>query len=301
MCKKELFDSYYNSIKRMDLNNVKPYTETELQPLYSDLWVEKILIPLIKLDPKVLSEKNFVNVSVIRSMLIMDLMDCTTSGHDDLKPLVFEWYSKVLDKFYKTDKFSLKSNKPISSVTSIDLEDYTYFGSRDVIDIEILNLLFELSYKEHHDIYADNGYEVLGPYNIKSDTFIIYSFNNKIDKPIKIIQYGEKGNGTIDLFGHCNISFPKTYTVLEVGGEIIYDEKDKKRLYEQIKTNSRTIVNILKITDVENNIIQRLYRYYKLLPNEISGFTKVLYDKINGKELLPRITEHKKLLKTIKF
>ena len=70
--KNELFKSYRQVIERMNVSGVRPFSETEIQPIYSDIWCEKIIKLLLDKPEKIVP----LNPSIIRSMLIMDLIDC---------------------------------------------------------------------------------------------------------------------------------------------------------------------------------------------------------------------------------
>ena len=287
-----LFKSYFNSVSTMDNTNVKPYTETEVQPLYSSIWVNKVIKSYLDINPKSLTIDQFINPSVIRSMLIMDLMDCEFSRNHDLKSKVFQWYDSLLDNFYTEDKYSLYKNTP-NITFKYSLKDLSYFKTNNIINVHILNSLFEICYKKHHDIYADNGYEVLGPYHINNSTYVIYNFYNILHEGNKIemtLTLDGTQPGKVDLFGHSTVWGNKAEYTIVNDGNILYENLIDELNLDIIHKKDEIIFN----SSILTNIYQRAIRYKKYsdtLPNPIP-----LQD-----EIYPRITDPNQLLKLITF
>lgn len=200
----------------MDLRNISPFTEHEIQPLYSDIWYEEVICKLLE-DLKFTP----LNPSVLRSMLVMDLIDC----HYAKKPKepVNNWYLERLNEIYDTDPFSLTTNLP-KKYSNEDLFDFTFFDVGKS-GFELQTKLFRCCYNKFQDIFADNGYEVCGQYYQKGYTFVITRFSNLGDgKNYRFIQFDKgKISGEIDMFGHSTFSLSKI--VVEIDGEIILDPK----------------------------------------------------------------------------
>ena len=88
MRREEFVKAYRNTIKNMDMNIIFPCSETEIQPLYSKKWLANTSRDYNKDD-------KFINSSVVRSMLIMDLFDLyfADSSPEEIKRVV-DMYDK---------------------------------------------------------------------------------------------------------------------------------------------------------------------------------------------------------------
>lgn len=288
-----LFESYNNAITKMDLVNIKPFTETELQPLYSTEWVDTVIKKYI--NSNIVIKTN--NPSVLRSMLVMDLMDCGFSNNNKLKPVVFGWYQRVLNQYYSTDLFSLETNTH-NLVSLVDANDFIYFADKDPLNLLILNRLFELSYKTHGDIYADNMYEVIGPFNLKSSKLIVYRFHSVFgDVKIDIYAYfDKKTTGTIDLFAHS------TYQLHDASFFIV---SDYNNIGEYVNCKSELLINIVELINniqpvdsVGQYIKSRCIRYKNIVDGlDVDHFFNI----IQQQEKKQRIIDIQSLTNLIKF
>lgn len=241
----EFLESYRNCMSRMDLKSVHPWTEHEVQESYSRIWYDNVIVPMLKLD-----EFQPLNPSILRSMLVMDLIDCHFLG-EDKKP-VFDWYVKQLSRYYSLDMFSRRVNRPNRSF-KIALSDFTFFDSGRFPMQKLMLTLYQLCYSKFQDIFADNGYEVTGPYYTGTHTFVVTTFRNILPKEIRFVQYS-KGilSGTVDMFGHSDLAL--TACVLEVDGDIVVDA-------DEINILDQTCIQLFKPTDViHGHLDSRLQR-----------------------------------------
>lgn len=301
----ELYISYKNAISKMDINNIKPYTETEIQPLYSQYWVNNIILQYLNINPNTNNISNFINPSVIRSMLIMDLMDCEFSKNYNIKIDVFNWYINIIKNIYGDDIFSLHSNRP-NTVNIENINNFIYFADTNSINILILNKLFEISYKKNQDIYADNTYEVLGDYTLRkiNTKCILYKFYNilQYDTISIYVYFNTAIDGEIDLFGHSTHHIENAkYTIVinDVDLESYYEYANKQKLYNNI-SNYLTSYNT-NTTTLYDNIYNRLYRYHKLLNIDINIESTKIYNDIYNMIIQDRITDINTLQALIKI
>jgi hypothetical protein len=284
---KEFVESYKSCIQRMDFSSVKPYTETELQPLYSRKWLEYIH----KLTTAILAEQDmskfdgaFANYSVIRSMLVMDLFDCLFQGNTILAFQIFRAYNKLLTHYYKEDPYSLEKN----------IHSKVNFSSKYVFDDtveksfyykEILHWLQNFSYTKWQDIYADNTYEVVGPFKDRNYTYLVQDFHNMpLAAPFtkaRVITRHEKFNIydiKIDMFGHMDYKLYDN-TLVPAYSLIISSEKfPELEIYDEpaflddftnlFKQNYNQVLNDSEEIDIqkkkEANFSSRYFRYEKL-------------------------------------
>lgn len=208
----ELTRSYKNCVTRLNIDVVSPYNEFEFLKPLANYWQTNVTSKILELDPKTFNKDTFNNPSVLRSMLIMDLFDCSFSNVIS-KQSVFEWYVELIKQFYLDDIFSIEKN----THTLVDInkiKNALYFETRDESLLELMNKCFEYSYAKNGDIFADNTYEVLGPFYINNKTAYINQFhiNNKTYSFV-FWCFGQIA-GQIDMFGHCDLTLIKPHIVL---------------------------------------------------------------------------------------
>lgn len=282
--KDSFLKSYSQCISNMDMTTIYPYTEHEVQPNYSSLWYDSVIMPLLNIDIFIP-----INPSILRSMLVMDLIDCYILKKP--KDEIFEWYCKQLTHYYDDDIFSLNKNTP--KTYSFALEDYTYFPETKKATILMVKL-FQLCYLKYLDIFADNGYEVIGPFYLKNKTYTITKFNNVIPNKNIIFVSFSRGiiQGTIDMFGHS--TFQLKDVAVEVDGDIILEDE----INEYIKLCDD---EIQKETDYNLNI----ELHHKFLNSRITRYPNILID-INSFNNIPffkqdRITKVEQLCSYIRI
>lgn len=263
----DFLQSYESCLCKMDLKSVQPFTEQQIQPLYSDIWLERVIFNKLPL--------NLQNPSILRSMLVMDLIDSGKYKKD-----VFLRYHEILSEIYLEDMFSLKKNIPKCYIDQF--EDYTYFplNCRD-----FKSKLFKQCYQKFGDIFADNGYEVVGPFYQKGFTFVITFIRNLDDHVYKFIEF-ERGThlGEIDMFGHSTFNLKNI--ALEMDGEIIYD-------LDQIPLQPEIFIE----DNFERYIDSRLFRiqeYDKDLRGDILKrlYSAKLHDKILNIEKIINLVKY---------
>lgn len=240
---KEFVQSYSQTTKNMDFSAVYPYTEWDLQPHYSDIWKDFFY------QYREVDKFEFLNPSVCRSMMVMDLYDAFFLQDVKFRNDILEWYDEQLNWLYTTDRFSLVKNVPLK-YSDIPWDDYTYFVQPELnSDIARFSTqCFQYCYKEFGDIYADNGYEVIGPYHTKQHTIITSVFQLMGGLKYFVIQiFQGKPSGTIDLFGHSTIGGNCDYVLLDGDGVVL----EIPKLTFKWKSAS----------DIERNINSRLLRY----------------------------------------
>lgn len=255
--------SYTNCITNMSLNSVSPCTETEIQPLYSEIWKDFVIERLLKNN-----DFEPINPSVLRSMLVMDLMDCSFLNlSQNYKKNVYDWYVNQITYHYpiNSDIFSLNTNIP-SIYTKYPLSDFYYFKDDDINIVKLLTSLLKCCYKKFGDIFADNGYEVVGPIYENKKTYLIYSISNILDNPIQII-YVEDSlvSGTVDMFGHSTLQFNNPSYIC------LYEDVpcDSDHIL-QLRTLVDTIYSNLPIIDIKSCITSRIFRLKNLLSTDES-------------------------------
>lgn len=286
MNRQDFIQSYKNTITNMDLRIVKPFTETEIQPLYSHIWVDDI-------KNKINDNVNFINSSIVRSIMVMDLFDLHFSNSDEntIKTII-EFYDNKLDKLYFKDKYSLNyTNIPISS-TYTNYKDYSYFIENNNAFSRIIGLLFQYCYSKWGDIFADNSYEITGPHQIKNYKII----NNKFyieENVYEILQYYNKDESiTIDMFGHSIANNCLGTVILKNNKLILKDD-----LQNEIEYIKELNLNILNKTDIENKYLlldSRIYRYKNTI-----NINKNLYYNALKNNIKERIINTDKLIKIL--
>lgn len=260
--------SYKNCISNMDLQAIYPFHETEIQPVYSKYWYDNIISKLISIDDFIP-----INYSVLRSMLVMDIFDCHFANKDKFS--IYQYYFKLLKKYYSADEFSIEKNIPNYDYS--DLYDFTYFKTIELN--QCIEKLYSFCYSKFTDIFADNGYEVIGPIYLKGYTFQIQLFRNLNENTYKLITY-QKGYipGTVDLFGHSTIQFTNSNSVLEINGNIIESGNDVSIIFEEDTKSS-----------LEKYFSARLFRISKYF--DINLVEQDLIHIFKDKKLYPRITD----------
>ena len=271
----DLKKSYKQCISNM--YNVQPFHETEIQSLYADYWNVHIINPILKLG----NDFEPITPSILRSMMVMDLIDYSFLNLN--KAPIYKFYNDQLDRFYDNDKFSFTTNVH-KKYKYDDLFDYTFFNTENCKNI-ILKL-YNQCYFKFLDIFADNGYEVIGPIYIKGYTFQIQYFRNLNGDEYKFITY-EKGNlsGTVDMFAHSTIPFSSnSNTVAEINGGLVLD--DMNYIPIEFEKDDRT--------NLEKYIDSRLFRVKKYV--DINLVRSQFFNIIKGKELNSRITDIQQLI-----
>lgn len=187
----EFIDAYKIAIARVS-GAPKPMDEFELLAGYPKL-VHRSDIPVV------------TNVSKLRPMLVMDLVDCMLSDNQHDAALVFNRYHGLLGNLYKEDRYSLSKNVPIKTdISRADISDSMYFPSENAQGT--LNQLLLHSYATNGDVFADETYEVLGPYHFGSFVTYVRRFHVENISQSGYVDFIIGGNGTvdIDMFGHAN-------------------------------------------------------------------------------------------------
>jgi len=294
---KDLILSYKNTISTMDLRLVKPFTETEIQPIYSDEWIKIIKHIINVCKEQKLSKKEiidcFPNVSTISSMLIMDIFDLyyAKSNKKTIKKVI-SFYNLLLNTCYKEDKFSLYSNKPIHMDYHIKFNSEKYMKyMKNKSNFKNISLYcFLMAFELYQDIFSDNCYEVMGPFYERNKVFIVKEFHNIPSKDfnnIRIIEIHNIKNiiGTekIDLFAHSTFTSNDCKLVIEVDNKIY-------------KGNINNILNIIKEITFK---YKRMNRMTTLIDKKKMSFKHRYFRYIN---LLDRSLNIKKiniLLETI--
>jgi hypothetical protein len=293
----------------MDLNSVKPYTETELQPIYSSLWlpyIEQLCDKILAFPPGDLSLRDLlINKSVIRSMLVMDLMDCAFTNNKALAEKIFKAYTYVMCGIYLRDPFSTEVN--IHGIIPLDWRDTVKTGNfgNNPINKKILHWCYNLSYKQWQDIYADNTYEIVGPYNFQRYTYIFQDFREiKNLGHVQVISRYDQINIydiKIDMFGHCDYKLHEPIDavnemILLNGKEIGLVELESKLEYEYMLLDTCMEGPRMK------NFSSRYFRYKGLFKFfNISVDTNTIREIIHKGEKQKRlnVSEIKELLNSL--
>ena len=284
MTKQILFDSYVNCSGRLHTENIKPFNEQEILPLFADFWVDNIILNLLEL--RNINREDIINISVLRSMLIMDLVTCDYSKKTYLKEKVFNFYSNLLDKFYKTDKFSLERNIH-SDINFNDIKDVLFYENKNYDLIELMNKCFIYSYERNGDIFADNTYEILGPFYINKNTIYVNRFFIK-GKQYDFFQWSKSYClGKIDMFGHNDISLKEPNIILLYNGDFYFENFE---INFEIKQQNK---NLILLTN------SRIERYEKLIKNEYLENFRDLVSNINDEEIIKN--RNNNLIEKIKF
>jgi len=293
--KKIFFESILNTIGNMDLTNVKPYTETEIQPLYSKYWGSNVVNKYLQINPKDITRDLTINPSTLRSMLVMDLYDIIDVN---FKTKIFNWYDSVLNNWYNIDKYSLHSN--IHNYINInELNDYSYFSNTDENNILIINKLLQISYKKNQDIYADNTYEILGSYKLKYNQCIINRFHSILGyNTIDIVVYFDKHTlGIVDMFGHSTYQYKDAKYTIIVNNDVnlFFEKEQRNNLLDQLTKYYDELE--IKLNDIQHNIHSRCIRYDKFLDINQEN----IYDIVYNKKIKTRITNTSILINKLKY
>ena len=277
----------------MSFESVKPFTESEIQPNYSTVWldaIEKLCDGIIKTNGivnDVNACESLINKSVIRSMLVMDLLDCAFTENKELAHKIFKAYSIIIDQCYSLDKYSFKKN--IHRVTDKSFMSNTY--SSGIQNRHIAHWCFNLAYIKWQDIYADNTYEITGPFQDRNYTYIHQQFHLLDVGEVEIITRYDKlniYNIEIDMFGHL------VYQLHEpgnLGQECILLNGEQTNIEELEKSLSSEYEKLKQESDYETmrykNLLSRFRRYiglFKIYDVEID------IDKIELHKLFPRLS-----------
>jgi hypothetical protein len=280
MNREEFIKSYENTITNMDIGIVRPFSETEIQPLYSNEWIKDT----IRLDI------NPINSSVSRSMFIMDIFDLYYSNAkaETINRFV-EKYDKIFKKLYKEDEYSLNfTNIPNDSRYEF-YEDYSYFINKNIKNDNLLGFLFSYCYGKWGDMFADNSYEITGPHKIKNYKVI----NNKFfvdDLKYNVLQYFDKDEDVkIDMFGHSIANNCLGKVVLK-NGSVAMDLDYEIKIMED-----KNLENVSeKIDNKECMLMNKLYRYSGRIDR------KKYIDIIKNKPLHEKITKPEELVSIVK-
>lgn len=189
----------------------KPMSEFELMPLFE-------LPP--EFEPPTV---RVTNTSVLRPTMVMDLVHCLVNNDRKRAATVFEYYNSLLRSCYERDVYSDGTNLPVLTpgITVKDVKDSQWFklcGQRVTDATARLNEYLLHSYSANGDIFADETYEVLGPFSIDvNKVAIVRRFHvgwvagGTIDFII-----GGQGRADIDMFGHTSESFVECSKFLAV-------------------------------------------------------------------------------------
>lgn len=269
----EFNKSYIQCINRIDPMTTFPFNESQLIGTYFDeIHVfKKNYIEVLDIIP--------LNPSILRSMLVMDLY----GESPDEKKKIFRYYLEILMNYYTNDIFSLKQNIP-KKYDIKDYFDYSYFSEYNQDVITILNICFEFSYNSRFDIFADNVYEVIGPFYYRNKICVLYRFNYILEYPIEILYFGENTLGCIDMFGHSDINFKIPTHILLYNSDII---DDYKGFISMLMDKALCITQIPDMNGFINSYRER-YQYM-----EIPSF------QYNPKNIVDKITDRAKLIKKI--
>lgn len=311
---KEFLDSYYSCIERMDVTAVKPFTETEIQPIYSQLWlpyIEQLCDKVYNKEPFSIAE--FIpNKSLIRSMLVMDLMDCAFTKNKELANRIFETYKEAMDAaIYIEDPYSLQKNVHGTLVGAFMVKDSAIkdgYYDNNPINKKILHWCYNLSYGLWQDIYADNTYEITGPFHTRYNTYIIQDFRNIPGiGHVRIVSEYDKLNIydiKIDMFGHCDYKLHEPINAVRemiLHNEYLPSNKrvDKTLLESQLCTEYK---NIPEEDSKTKNLNSRFFRYQNLFDKfdiRFNGFE--IHNVVQSSELHKRlnVAEIKELLNTL--
>ncbi len=216
----DLVTSYQTTLSTM--GKVYPFSEFEVQPWYNKTWIAFLKDRLI---PKPLKEviTQIPNPSELRSMYIMDLIDCGLIHHDP--SFVHQFYLPLLSHLYPDDPFSVnKSNRHRFSKEE-NIEDFYFYPLLDPTVYELLSLCFSYAYAKNYDIFAGKTYECLGLFSTRK--YYVYTLTKFHDLNLTFVHFTKWFNpisGGIDLFGHS------TFTGLDQIA--LYDDTQKKFLLE---------------------------------------------------------------------
>lgn len=265
--------SYTQCVGRIDPITTFPYNESQLIGTYPDeiRAFKKNYVGLIDIIP--------LNPSILRSMLVMDLYGEEMSE----KKKIFKYYLDLLMKYYDDDIFSLTRNIP--KIYDIkNYFDYFYFSEYNQYIIQILNMCFKFSYDSRFDIFADNVYEVVGPFYYKNKLSVLYRFNYILEHPIEILYFGDTVFGCIDMFGHSDINFKTPTHILLYNSEIVDDYVEFISLIVAKNVNEPPTVNMKMFID---SYLER-YQYMKI--PKFQYHPKNIVDKIIDRtELIKKI------------
>jgi hypothetical protein len=164
-------------------------------------WFDFLINIINNTTPIDIAKNNLLlNPSISRSMYVMSLFIYKFSGtmDDSILKKIKEYYYNLIYILYQDDMFSIKKNTPLKYK---DVYDNILTGAGQC-DQTVLFDLYQLCYENSEDIFADNIYEVCGPY---SKNGVYYFINNfKFNKTqYTVLNYSTViRDGVLDLFGH---------------------------------------------------------------------------------------------------
>lgn len=164
-------------------------------------WIDFLINIINNTKPIDIAKNNLLlNPSISRSMYVMSLFIYKFSGLDDENILkkIKEYHYNLIYILYQDDMFSIKKNTPLKYKNVYD----NILTSDIQCDQTVLFDLYQLCYKNSEDIFADNIYEVCGPYSKNGVNYFINNFKfNKTQ--YTIVNYSTSmRDGVLDLFGH---------------------------------------------------------------------------------------------------
>jgi hypothetical protein len=245
--KEIIYNNYIKTVSSMDSNIIKPYSETEIQPLYDNYFIEKIS----ELLDKPININLLKNQHIIKSMLIMTLFDLYNIPTVQ-KDKIINWYLDGISQIKKTPDIKYKN-----------LCLFYNKNNNNLLKSNI-NIFYNYAYTKWGDIFADNCYETLGIFNFDNTFYLITKFY--IDGDIfEFVGFSndriniEKGN--IDFFGHSNFKTDFKYILLK-NNKIIHSISTINKIINNIK--SKIHYNSLTKIDKFKMICNRFDRYNKL-------------------------------------
>ena len=210
----EFIEAYTRAVNRVS-GMPKPMSEFELMPLFK---------PNYSFIPRF--EKN---VSRMRPVMVMDLVHAAVNNQGTHARNLFREYDEELQYLYPKDRFSNGTNLPnvTPGITKQEIKDAKWFATSSdqrANAITRLNEYLVYSYKTNGDIFADETYEVLGPYQPELGiSYLVRRFHVPwvVGGTVDFI-IGGRGTVDIDMFGHTNENFlEKTTVSILIGGEFV--------------------------------------------------------------------------------
>lgn len=225
----KLLDVYCKGIYAMDPKTALPFWDYDFGPIFGDLWIKRMLkaIKLAKkigLKPKDIA-KFFQGPSVPRKELIYSLVDLKVGNIPKKERIEFVnfWWS-VVKEMCVGDHIAAKANiihsqKQIENLMkNLKWEKATIEKAKETGKISMC--LNSFTYGIHSDIFAHNGFENFGPYDVskyfggKKHIMVIKTWFNlkakelwpnlkdfKFDK-LKIFAVYKDMDYTIDIYNH---------------------------------------------------------------------------------------------------
>ena len=265
----ELFLSYQSTLSSM--GKVYPFSEFEIQPWYNQEWIQFFKTRLTSLKDQQVSLKEiikqFPNPSELRSMYIMDLIDC---GLTSVNPsFVHEFYLPLLEELYPDDVFSLRKTNVHRYINKEQIKDFYFYPFEDSSVYELLSLCFSYAYAKNYDIFAGKTYECLGPFSIRKH--YVYTLTIFKELGFIFVHFTKKFNkieGGIDLFGHS--------TFLGFDQIAVFDCKENKfiqnipkDIFLQLKESTKEFIKQDEQRSLQDKVTfmyhQRISRFGNLL------------------------------------